>query len=142
MNHICMESLSGRLQAIVAPMCGSSATDQLPRTRQDVVETSKQAQSSVSNPRVPPIDTAIASKIRKGTLASPLSGTTLNGGGFDEPSEGQKDGGSSQESKNADEEEETPVKYPIIPGKCRRWEKPESYVMLKFSMKYSDGPCG
>jgi len=116
---------------------------QLPRTWQDVIleETSRQAQASVSNLRVPPINSTIASKIRGDTLESPLSGKNLNGDGLAEAREKQQDGGNTQESKIA-EEMELPVKYPIIPCYSRRWEKPGSYVIFSVSMKYSDGPRG
>jgi len=147
MDHIRMNSLSGHMQAIVAPMRGGGAAEhdmRLPRTIQDLEleETGRRAQALVSKSRVTPIDTTIASKFRKESLASPFSGSTLNGDGLDEPSEGQQDGGSPQESKNAYKEEELPVKYPIIPTRCRRWEKPGPYVMLNFCMKYSDSPRG
>jgi len=143
MNRIRMGSLGGRVQAIVVPMRGGSAAEpdmRLPSTTQDLEleETRRRTQASVSRPRVTPIDTTIAAKIQKDTLASPFSGSTLNGDGLDELSEKQQDGGSSQESKNAIEY----PKYPIIPRHCRRWEKPEPYVMLNSSMKYSDGPRG
>jgi len=135
MNHFHMDSLSGRLQAIVAPIRGGSAAEhdmRLPRTTQDLEseETGRRTQALVSRSRVTPIDTTIASKFRKDSLASPLSGGTLYDGELDEPSEKQQDGGSVQDSKNADEEEGSLIKYPIAPQHCRRWEKPESYVIF------------
>jgi len=134
MNHFHMDSFSRCLQAIVAPMGGASAAAddmQLPRTRQDVMleETRRRAQASVSNP-------TIASK------RSPLSEKNLSGDGLDEAREKQQDSGNAQENKIADEEIEWPVKYPIAPQHCRRWEKPGSYVVFNFSTKYSDGPRG
>jgi hypothetical protein len=150
MNHIHMDSLTGVLQAIVAPARGSSAEadlQQLPRTRQDVAleETGRRAQASVSNPRVTPINTTITPPIRRGTLGSPLSEKTLYGDELDEPHEKQENSGSAQGSKTDlpvdspnQEEEEWPLKYPIAPQHCRRWGKPESYVVSSFPMIVSD----
>lgn len=144
MNHIRMGSLTERLHAIVAPMhdSGDAADMQLPRTRQDVAlgETGRRAQASVSNPRVTPINTSIRA-IRKDTIGSPLSGRTLYGDELDEPYEKQQEDGKAQEGKLElpvvdspdQEDEEWPIKYPRAPQHCRRWEKPESYVVFKIS---------
>ena len=45
-------------------------------------------------------------------------------------------------SPNQEEEEELPFKYPIAPQHCRRWGKPESYVISNFPTKLSDGMRG
>ena len=149
MNHIRMDSLTGVLQAMVAPSRGSS--EQLPRTRQDVAleENSRRAQASASHPRLTPIITTIPSPIRKDTLGSPLSEGTLYGDELDEPHEKQQDSGKPQDSKSdlpADspnqEDEEWPLKWPIAPQYCRRWGKPDPYVISNFSTTPFDGMCG
>ena len=155
MNNIRMDSLSGVLQAIVAPARGSSAAHEvheLPRTVQDLAleETSRRAQTSTSHPRVAPIDTTITRPIRKETFGSPLSERTLYGDELDEPHEKQKNSAGALDSKidlpiespNQEEAEDMPFKYPIAPQFCRRWGKPESYVIPDFSTKLSDGLCG
>lgn len=152
MNHIRMGSLVERLHAMVGPARGSSAAadTQLPRTRQDVIleETGRRAQASVSNPRLTPINTAIEPAIRKYTLGSPLSGKTLYGDELDEPQEKQQNDGNVQESKaelpvdSPNQEEEPPLKYPIAPQHCRRWGKPESYVLFSLFTRFSDGMRG
>jgi len=40
------------------------------------------------------------------------------------------------------EDEEWPLKWPIAPQYCRRWGKPEPYVIFDFPMRLSDGVCG
>jgi hypothetical protein len=155
MNYNRMDSLTGVLQAMVAPSRGSSAAhdlQQLPRTRQDVTleETSRRAQASASHPRVTPINTTITSAIRKDTLGSPLSGRTLYGDELDEPHEKQQINETQQNSKidlpvvdsPNQEDAEWPLKWPIAPQYCRRWGKPESYVIFNSSTKPSDGMCG
>ena len=143
MNHVRMDSLTERLQAIVAPKRGGGGADdmELPRTRQDLAleETGRRAQASVSIPRLPPINTSIPA-IRKDTLGSPLSGGTLFGDELDEPHEKEKEDGNVQESKSElpvvdspDQEMEWPLKFPKAPQLCRRWEKPESYAVFNFS---------
>ena len=148
MNTIRMDSLSGVLQAIVAPSRGSSAAHDLPRTRQDLAleETSRRAQASASHRRVAPIDTTITPPIRKETLGSPLSGRTLYGDELDEPYEKQQNSAKVLDSKIdlpvespiQEQEEDLPFKYPIAPQHCRRWGKPESYVIFNFSTRPSD----
>jgi hypothetical protein len=155
MNYIRMDSLTAALQAMVAPSRGSGAAhdlQQLPRTRQEVTldETSRRAQASASHPRVAPINTTITSAIRKDALGSPLSGrTTLYGDELDEPHEKQQNNGNPQDSKTDlhvdspnKEDAEWPLKWPIAPQYCRRWGKPESYVILDLSTKLFDGMCG
>jgi len=150
-----MDSLTGVLQAIVAPSRGSSAAhdlQQLPRTRQDLAleETSRRAQGSTSHPRVTPINTTITTSIRKETFGSPLSERTLYGDELDEPHEKKQNSATSQDSKinlpvdspNQDEEGELPFKYPIAPQHCRRWGKPESYVISVLPTTLSDGMRG
>ena len=157
MNHIRMDSLTERLQAIVAPRRGSgdAADMQLPRTRQDVVleETGRRAQALTLSRRVTPIDTSVPARKDAG---SPLSGKTLYGDGFDEPHEKQQDDVNEQESKPVvdeqeskpmvddptQEEDEWPMKYPIAPQHCRRWGKPETYVVFKFPGKDFNGLRG
>ena len=151
MNHIRMDSFTGVWQAIVAPSRGSSAAhdpQQLPRTMQDLAleETSRRAQGSTSHPRVTPIDTTLTTSIRKETLvSSPLSAKTLYD--LDESHEKQQNSATVQDSKidlpvdspNQDEEEDDlPFKYPIAPQHCRRWGKPESYVISVLPMTLSD----
>ena len=85
--------------------------------------------------------------IRKETLGSPLSGRTLYGDELDEPYEKQQSSAKALDSKidlpvdspNQEEEEELPFKYPIAPQHCRRWGKPESYVISDLSTRLSDG---
>jgi len=151
MNQIRMDSLNSVLQA----MRGSGAAadlQQLPRTMQDLAleETGKRAQASVSNPRVTPINTTITPTIRKDTLGSPLSAKTLYGDDdVEEPHKKQQNSGDVQDSKTdlpvdspTQEEEEWPIKYPIAPRHCRRWGKPETYVVPDVSTKSSDGVRG
>jgi hypothetical protein len=145
-----MDSLTGVLQAIVAPARGEADLQQLPRTMHDVTlgETDKRTQASVSNPRVTPINTTITPPIRRNTVGSPLSEKTPYGDELDEPHEKQQHSGSAQGSKtdlpvdSPNQEEEWPPKYPIAPQHCRRWGKPESYVVSNFSMRVSEGMRG
>ena len=151
MNHIRMDSFTGVWQTIVAPSRGSSAAhdpQQLPMTMQDLAleVTSRRAQGSASHPRVTPIDTTITTSIRKETLVgSPLSAKTLYE--LDEPHEKQQNSANAQDSKinlpvdspNQEEEDELPLKYPIAPQHCRRWGKPESYVISVLPVTLSDG---
>jgi len=134
MRYIRIDALRGHVQTFVASVRGSSAAE-LPRTTQDLElgETSRRTQASVSKPLVTPLHT---------TIASPFSGSTLHGDGLGEPSEKEQDGGSAQESKNADKEKVSLVIHPIAPVHNRRWGKPESYVIFNSSMKHSDGPRG
>jgi len=46
------------------------------------------------------------------------------------------------DNPNQEEEEELPYKYPIAPQHCRRWGKPESYVVSVLSTTLSDGMRG
>ena len=71
----------------------------------------------------------------------------LYGDGFDEPHEKQQDIVNEQKSRPvvddpAQEEEEWPMKYPIAPQHCRRWGKPETYVVFKISWEKFDGLRG
>jgi hypothetical protein len=108
---------------------------QLPRTRQDVILEENRRRAQVSNPHIPPIDTTITTPIRRDTLGSPLSGGTLYDDNFDEPHEKQQNHAESKPElavadSPSEEEDEWPAKYPVAPQYCRRWGKPESYVML------------
>ena len=148
MNNIRMGSLNGVLQAIGASSRDSSAAHDLPRTRQDLAleETSRRAQTSTSHPRVAPIDTTLTRPVRKETFGSPLSERTLYGDELDESYEKQQNSAKVLDSKidlpvespNQEEGEELPFKYPIAPQHCRRWGKPESYVISNFSTRLSD----
>jgi len=40
------------------------------------------------------------------------------------------------------EDGEWPLKWPIAPQYCRRWGKPEPYVVFDVYTKLSDGMCG
>lgn len=135
-----MDSLTEVLQAIVTLSSAAHDMQQLPRTRQEVTleENSRRAQASASNPRVTPI-----------TLGAPLSEKTLHGDELGEHLETQQNSRNAQDieanlppSSSRQGEEELPVKYPIAPQFCRRWGKPESYVIPDFSTKLSDGLCG
>ena len=155
-NQIRTDSLTEVLQTIVAPARGSGAAvhlQQLPRTRQDLAlleETSRRAQGTASHPRVTPTSTTITTPIRKEILGSPLSAGILYGDELDEPRERQQNSANVQDSKidlpvdnpNQEEEEEWPFKYPIAPQHCRRWGKPESYVISVLPITLSDGMRG
>ena len=152
-NQIRMDSLTETLRAIAAPPRGSGAAVYLqPTTRQDLAleETSRRAQGLASHPRVVPTNTTTTTPTRKETPGSPLSGRTLYGDELDEPHEEQQDSATAQDSEiylpivnpNQEEEEELPVKYPIAPQYCRRWGKPESYVISVLPMTLSDGMRG
>jgi len=173
-----IDSLTGVFAAIVAPARrgGAAADLQLPRTRQDVEETtiqakalvsdpvapintlatdnrglplaleetSRRAQASASHPRV--TNTTTTSVIRKDNPGSPLSERTLD---VDEPHEKQKNSRNPQDSKPnlhvdipKQDDEKWPLKWPIAPQHCRRFGKPQRYVVFEFSMKLSDGMCG
>jgi hypothetical protein len=145
MNHIRMEPLTGLARAVIARSRGGSAAHDLqllPRTIQDVAldATSRRAQASTSHLRITP---TITSAIRNDSLGSPLRGRTLY---VDEPYENQQNDGNQQDS-NLDlpvdspnqEDTEWPLKWPIAPQYCRRWGKPESYVIFVVSTKLSDG---
>ena len=151
LNQIRMDTFSGVLQAIVAPSHGSSAAHdlQLPRTRQDVTleETSRRAQESASHPRVTPINTPITPFVRKETLDSVLYKARY-GNKLDEPQAEQQNSANAQDreidlpvdnpNQEEKEEEELPDKYPIAPQFCRRWRKPESYVIFDTRFPYED----
>ena len=159
-NQIRMDSLTEVLRAIAAPARGSGAAvylQRLPRTRQDLAleEPSRgaqgslkpQVQGSASHPRVTLTSatvTTITTPTRKETLGSSLSGRILYDDELDEPHEEQQNSATAQDSKidlpvdNSNQEEELPLKYPIAPQYCRRWAKPESYVISDFSTTLSD----
>src|SRR5258706_4618579 len=42
------------------------------------------------------------------------------------------------DNPNQEEEEELPFKYPIVPQHCRRWRKPQSYVLPDLSTALSE----
>ena len=138
MDQIRMGSLTGVFASIVAPARGSGAAaeQQLPRTRQDVV-----AEAPVFNPPVAPINMpAIEDR------GLPLSAENLYDDALDEPHEKQQDSGKPQDRKTdlpADspnqEDEEWPLKWPIAPQYCRRWGKPDPYVISYISATLSDG---
>ena len=125
-----MDFLTEILQAIVTPSSAAHDMQQLPRTRQDVTseETSRRAQASASRAILPE--------------------KTLHGDKLGEHLEAQQNGGNAQDieanlpSSNSSRGEEELKKYPIAPQFCRRWGKPESYVIPDLSMKLSDGMCG
>jgi len=134
MDQTRIDSLTEVLAAVVAPARrgGAAADLQLPRTRQDVEETTIQAKALVSNPVAPintlatdnrglPLaleetsrraqasashprvtNTTTTSVIRKETLRSPLSERTLYGDELDEPHEKQQNSGNPQDSKPVD----------------------------------------
>ena len=139
MDQTRMRSLTELLAAIVAPARGSGAAadlQQLPRTRQDVV-----AEAPVFNP--PLASTNIPAIEDRGSAGN------LHGDALDEPHEKQQDSGKPQDSKidlPADspnqEDEEWPLKWPIAPQYCRRWGKPDPYVISNFSTTPFDGMCG
>ena len=139
MDQIRMSSFAGVFAAIVAPAHGSGTSadlQQLPRTRQDVVveETTLRAEAPVSNPRVAPINTpAIEDR------GLPLSGGNLHGDALDEPHEAQPNVGNSREKNAYQAVDRYPIKWPIAPQHCRRWGKPETYVIFNLSAKSPDG---
>ena len=118
---------------------------------QDLVleETSRRAQASTSHSRVIPTQ-PIPIPIRKDTLGEPLSEKTLYGDKRDEYLEAQQNSGGAQGIETGipdggpkQGESKWPLlKYPIAPQHCRRWGKPESYVISDFSTKPSDGMRG